>query len=36
MKYQKIIILLDNVTTQQSKFRTKKWVEINDQLHGIL
>ena len=30
MKYQKIINLLDNTTNQQSKFKTKNWVEIND------
>ena len=30
----KIINLLDIETTQQSKFRAKNWVEINDQLHG--
>ena len=30
MKHQKIINLLDNTTNQQSKFRTKNWVEIVD------
>ena len=30
MEYQKIIILLDNKTNQPPKFRTKTWVEIND------
>ena len=30
MKYKKIINLLDNTTNQSSKFRTKNWVEIND------
>ena len=31
MKYQKIINLLDDATNQPSKFRTKNWVEINDE-----
>ena len=31
MEYQKIINLLDN---QPSKFRTKNWVEINDESIG--
>ena len=30
MEYQKIIILLDNKTSQPYKFRTKIYVEIND------
>ena len=30
MKYQKIINFLDLTPNQQSKFRTKNWVEIND------
>ena len=30
MKYQKIINLLDNTPNQPSKFKTKSWVEIND------
>ena len=30
MEYQKIINLLDNTPNQLSKFRTKTWVEIND------
>ena len=30
MECQKIINLLDNLPNQLSKFRTKKWVEIND------
>ena len=29
MEYQKIINLLDHRTNQQSKFRTRNWVEIN-------
>ena len=34
MEYQKIINLLDNTTNQPSKFRTRNWVEINDELRG--
>ena len=34
MEYQKIINLLDNKTNQPPKFRTKNWVEINDELRG--
>ena len=30
MEYQKIIYFLDNTSNQQSKFRTKNWVKIND------
>ena len=30
MKYQKIANLLDNTFNQLSKFRTRNWVEIND------
>ena len=30
MKYQKIRDLLDNVSNQPSKFRTKNWVEVTD------
>ena len=32
MEYQKIINLLDNTTNQTTKFGTKHWVEINDEL----
>ena len=32
MEYQKIINLLDNTPNQPTKFRTKKWVEINDEV----
>ena len=35
MEYQKIINLLDNTPNQPTKFRTKNWVEINDELHGV-
>ena len=31
MEYQKIANLLDNASNQPSKFKTKKWVEINDE-----
>ena len=31
MKYQKVIKLLDDTTNQTSKFRTKNWVEMNDE-----
>ena len=31
MEYQKTINLLDNTPNQPNKFRTKNWVEINDQ-----
>ena len=30
MEHQKIINFLDNTSNQQSKFRTKSWVKIND------
>ena len=35
MGYQKIIILLDNASNQPSKFRTKNWIEMNDQSNGV-
>ena len=34
MEYQKMINLLDNTPVQPSKFRTKNWVEINDDSRG--
>ena len=34
MEYQKIRNLLDNTSNQPSKFRTKNWIEINDELRG--
>ena len=34
MEYQKIVNLLDNALNQPSKFRTKNWVEINDESRG--
>ena len=33
MKYQKIINSLENTPNQPTKFRTKNWVEINDDSH---
>ena len=35
MEYQKIINLLDNMPNQLSMFRTKNWIEINDQSRGV-
>ena len=34
MEYQKIANLLDSVSNQPSKFRTRNWVEINDESRG--
>ena len=34
MEYQKIINLLDDTTNQPSKFRTRRWVEINNESNG--
>ena len=34
MEYQKIANLLDNASNQPSKFRTRNWVEINDDSRG--
>ena len=34
MEYQKIINLLENTPNQPTKFRTKNWVEINDDSRG--
>ena len=34
MKYQKMIIFLDNTPNHLSKFRTKNWVELNDDPRG--
>ena len=34
MEYQKIIKLLDNTQNEPSKFRTRNWVEINDESRG--
>ena len=34
MEYQKIANLIDEASNQPSKFRTKNWVEINDESRG--
>ena len=34
MEYQKIINLLDDAVNQSSKFRTRNWIEINDESQG--
>ena len=34
MEYQKLASLIDHASNQSSKFRTKKWVEINDESRG--
>ena len=34
MEYQKITNLLDNTPNQPTKFRTKYWVEVNDDTRG--
>ena len=34
MEYQKVINLLDNTPNQPFKFRTKIWLEINDDARG--
>ena len=34
MEYQKIINLLDNVSSRTSKFRARNWIEINDESRG--
>ena len=34
MEYQKIANLLDNASNQPSKFRTKKWVKVNNDSSG--
>ena len=34
MEYQKTTNLLDNTTNQPSKFRTKNWIEMNDESKG--
>ena len=35
MEYQKIANLLEDTSNQPSKFKTKKWVEINDDVRGV-
>ena len=34
MEYQKIANLLDDASNRPSKFKTKNWVEINDESRG--
>ena len=34
MEHQKIKIMLDNTPNQASKFKTRNWVEINDDSRG--
>ena len=34
MEYQKIMNLLENQSSQPSKFRIKYWVEINNESNG--
>ena len=34
MEYQKIANLIDDASNKPSKFRTKNWVEINDETIG--
>ena len=36
MEYQKIINLLDDAKNQPSKFRTRNWIEINDESRGTI
>ena len=34
MEYQKIAKLIDDTSNQPSKFRTRNWIEINDESRG--
>ena len=34
MEYQKIANFVDNTSNQQSKFKTRNWVEVNDESRG--
>ena len=34
MEYQKTANLLDSASNKPSKFRTRNWVEINDEIRG--
>ena len=34
MEYQKIANLSDSASNQPSKFRTRNWVEVNDDIRG--
>ena len=35
MEYQKVANLLDSASNKPSKFRTRNWVEINDDIRGV-
>ena len=35
MEYQKIVNLLNDGSSKASKFKTRNWVEINDEARGI-
>ena len=35
MEYQKIVNLLSDESNKPSKFKTKNWVEINDDERGV-
>ena len=35
MEYQKIANLIDDTSNQLSKFRTRNWIEINDESRGV-
>ena len=35
MEYQKIANLLKDISNKPSKFRTRIWVEINDDIRGV-
>ena len=35
MEYQKIAYLLNDGSNEPPKFRSRKWVEINDDLRGV-
>ena len=34
MQYQKIANLIDDASNQPSRFKTKNWVEVNDESRG--
>ena len=36
MEYQKIAYLLDDASNQPSKFKTKNWIEINEEEDTVL
>ena len=35
MEYQKVANLLNDESSESCKFRTKNWVEINDDVRGV-